>query len=361
MSKFVGSYVSQVVDVEVAAMLSKQNGILLGSPGWGKTAITRSLASHLTGNCYSFTRIDPSTPPDVVKGPYNPAAMMDTPPRLERMVTGTPYDPRTRLAIIDEIGRANEATFDALLDTLDRLDVPDAPPVVATTNFMPSNERVAALIDRFGLWLWMQPETLDLGGIVAAQLNGTGGPQVDTTGLPTPAEVDDVRSATPGAKAIAAITQLLDDLSHEAEQQGRKPHPRRITQWSHVLFRTGVWYSGSADFSTIPERSAKLLQYMWPAITADEQATWKQIAGGVVDVLGAAIEEAMATLVDDLNAIAKASVRERTLMVGAMTKKMQNLQGDLEELAGEDNPRVEEAIVKMNTWLSMVTNGHPIE
>lgn len=361
MSTFVGAYVSQVVDVTTAAILSRQNAIILGSPGWGKTAITRSFADLVTGGQYSFTRIDPSTPPDVVRGPWNPAAMMESPPRLERMVQGTPYDPAVRLAIVDEIGRGNEATFDALLDTLDRLDVPDAPPVVATSNFMPTSERVAALIDRFGLWLWVAPEVLDPPSLVASQLNGGGRPQVDASALPAWSDVEDVHSAAPGPNAIAAIGQLISDLSHEAEQQGRKPHPRRVAQWTHVLYRVGVWHSGSADFKTVPDKAAKLLRYMWPAVSPDEQATWSQIAGSVVDVLGAAIEEAMATLVGDLNAIAAASPRDRSTMVMSMTGKMQKLQTDLEALAGEDNPRVGEAVEQMNTWLSMVVSGKPIE
>jgi MoxR-like ATPase len=361
MSTFVGSYVNTVSDVCVASILSRQNAIVLGSPGWGKTAITRSFSDYVTGGQYSFTRIDPSTPPDVVRGPWNPAAMMESPPRLERMIQGTPYDPAVRLAIIDEIGRGNEATFDALLDTLDRLDVPDAPPVLATSNFMPSNERVAALIDRFGLWLWVAPEVLDPPSLVAAQLNGGGRPQVDTSNLPTWADIEDVHSATPGPNAISAIGQLISDLSHEAEEQGRKPHPRRVAQWTHVLYRVGVWHSGSADFNVVPDQAAKLLRYMWPAVTPDEQATWAQIAGSVVDVLGAAIEEAMATLVGDLNAIAAASPRERSTMVMSMTGRMQKLQTDLEALAGEDNPRVGEAVEKMNTWLSQVMMGHPVE
>ena len=359
MSKFVGSYVPELTSVLVASTLSRQNAIILGSAGWGKTAIGRSLAQQMSGGQYSFTRIDPSTPPDAVRGAYNPAALLDG--RLERVVDGTPYDPQTRLAIVDEIGRGNEVTFDALLDTLDRLDDPDAPSVWATSNFMPSNERVQALIDRFALWYWIQPDSLDPAAIVAAQLNGSGGPQVDPTGLPTWAEVQDVRSATPGQNAIKAIGDLLGDLIREAEMQGRRAHPRRVTQWTHLLFRVGVWHSGSADWSTVPEKAASLLAYAWPAITPEEQATWKGIAGSVVDVVGAAIEEAMASLVDDLNEIAGAPAGRRTSMVMSMTTKMQNLQTQLEQMAGEDNPRVEEAIEQMNQWLSMVMTGRPIE
>lgn len=212
-TKFVGSYIDDMKLILTASALSRQNAILLGAPGWGKTAVTRSLAGQLTNGKFAFARIDPSTPPDVVRGAYNPAALLDG--RLERVVSGTAYDPQMGLALIDEIGRGNEVTFDALLDTLDRLDDPNAPPVWATSNFMPSNERVAALIDRFAMWYWINPQGLDVAAISASQLNGRG-PQVDVSDLPDWAEVQDIRKATPGGKAIKAIGELLENLSTDA-------------------------------------------------------------------------------------------------------------------------------------------------
>lgn len=358
MSKFVGSYVDEMKDILLASALSRQNAILLGAPGWGKTAVTRSLAGQLTGGQYAFARIDPSTPPDVVRGAYNPAALLDG--RLERVVDGTAYDPGMRLALIDEIGRGNEVTFDALLDTLDRLDDPNAPPVWATSNFMPSNERVKALIDRFALWYWINPQSLDVAAVTAAQLNGSG-PQVDVSGLPTWAEIEEIRAAAPGTNAVKAIGALLGDLANEAQAQGRRPHPRRITQWTHVVFRVGVWASGSADFNTVPDTAAKMLRYCWPAITPDEAAGWAQVAASVVDTLGAAIEEAMTEVLNKMKQVAAMGAAQRTAEITGLATLMQGAQTTLESLAGADDDRVGGAVETMNRWLSLTVQGKPVE
>jgi len=358
MSNFVGSYVNDMKLILTASALARQNAIMLGAPGFGKTAVTRSLAGQLTSGQYAFARIDPSTPPDVVRGAYNPAALLDG--RLERVVDGTAYDPNMRLALIDEIGRGNEVTFDALLDTLDRLDSPDAPPVWATSNFMPSNERVAALIDRFALWYWINPQGLDVAAISAAQLNGQG-PQVDVSDLPTWHEVQDIRKAAPGGNAIKAIGELLENLSTEAQAQGHRPHPRRVTQWTHVLFRVGVWQSGSADFSTVPDTAARLLRYCWPAIQPSDAATWAQIAASVVDTLGAAIEDAMNQVLAQMKQVSAAPQAQRTALIPQLATTMQSVQTTLESLAGADNQRVAEAVTTMNGWLSLAIQGKPVE
>jgi MoxR-like ATPase len=360
MSTFVGGYVNNLVEVLMASALSRQHAIILGAPGYGKTAVSRSLARTMAGNDgYSFTRIDPSTPPDVIRGAYNPAALLDG--RLERVTDGTPYDSRTRIALIDEIGRGNEVTFDALLDTLDRLDSPSAPPVWATSNFMPSNDRVAALIDRFALWYWIQPDGLDVAGVAAAQLNGSGGPQIDPAGLPTWDQVNDIHTAVPGSTAVKVIGELLSQLAQEGAEQGRRAHPRRVAQWSQILFRVGVWYSGTADFAAVPDAAARLLRYAWPAVTAEEQASWAEIAASVVDTVGAAIESAMVDVLTEMKRVAAAPVGQRTSMIPHLGSLMQNTQVTLEKLADKDDDRVKTAVQQMQTWLSLVIQGKTVE
>ncbi len=360
MTTFSGSYIDEAKAVFVASLLAGENAIALGAPGYGKTAVSRSLASQLTDDFYTFTRVDPSTPPDVVKGAYNPAEMLNG--NMVRVTDGTPYDPTTGVAIIDEIGRANEIMFDALLDVCDRKDTDIAPPVWATSNFMPSNERVQALIDRFSLWVWLQPSNLDIGGIVSAQLNGTNncGPQVDVSDLPSWNEVEKIRMSQPGPKAIKAITNLIEDLSREAAAQGYKPHPRRITQWSRILFFNSVWVTGTNDFDTIPDQVTKLLKYAWPCITANEQAQWAEVAASVVDAVGAAIESAMAQVFSKMKQVAAMDQATRTGEVGNLGVLMQSTMTTLEQLAGKDDPRISEAGTQMNTWLADVIQGKDI-
>jgi MoxR-like ATPase len=345
--------------VLMAGVLSRQNVVLIGAPGWGKTAVARSVAEQLTDGEFSFTRVDPSTPPEKVHGPLNPAAVLEG--RLERVVEGTPYDPVVKHAIIDEIGRANDAMFDALLDTLNRLDDPDAPAVVATTNFMPAGDRQEALIDRFALWYHITPNALDVHGITKAQLSGNGRPQVDMSDFPTWDEVEEIRTMTPGPDAIKAISALLNDLTNEAKTHGRHPNPRRVTQWSHILFRVSAWYSGDDNFAVVPEQATRILRWAYPALRTEEAASWSQIAASVVDTLGAVIDEKNAEILETMNELLEADAAERANILSNIGVKMQQAGETLETIAGEDNERVQAVQDQWNDWFSRVIKGEPIE
>lgn len=373
MSQFVGPYVRDLSSVLLASALSGQNAYLIGAPGWGKTALSLSVAAALVGEEWMepepgklitdqhagvFVEISPASPPDVLTGPFNPAELLAG--RMVYQTYGTPYHGPVKIAILDELGRGNDATFDKCLHVTNRQGQ-HRPPVWATSNFMPQNERVQALIDRFLLWYWIHPERLDVPAMTAAQLGGNGGPAIDRAGLPTWAEVEEIRAADAGINAINVIGELLRELSEAAAAEGRQAHPRRITQWSWLLFRVGLWKSGSADFSSIPDDAAGLLQYAWPATTAAEAASWKEIVASVVDVLGAAIEAAMAEVQVKLRELSGLGPRDRNERLSEFTMFIQRTAEDLERLAGPNNAKVEGAITQMQTWLSQALQGKPIE
>ena len=122
-NQFVGGYVTKMVDVLAAALIARQNAVLIGAPGYGKTRVALSFAHQTVGADHtSVTRLHPAAPPDVFMGALDPVAF--TQGRISRVVTGTPYDPDCHFAIIDEFSRANEAAFDAMLDVADRLPTP---------------------------------------------------------------------------------------------------------------------------------------------------------------------------------------------------------------------------------------------
>lgn len=358
MSTFTGSYISDIKSALTASLLAGQNALLIGAPGYGKTAVARSLAQQVTDGHFSFVRVDPSTPVEAVKGAYDPAEFLNG--RLVRVVAGTPYAPDCRLAIVDEIGRGNEMLFDALLDTLDRVDRDDAPPVWATTNFMPQKDRTAALIDRFALWVWVQPDALDIGAVVSAQLAGSR-PQVDMSGVPAWDEIQAVRQMTPNAGTRAAVADKLRDLSSKAAAEGRGVHPRRLTQWANIVYRVGAWKTGQADFQTIPDEAIKPLRYAWPALTAEESASWAQIAGSVIDAVGAAIESALAQVLAKMRELSAAPASQRPALVMGVAQLMQSTQTTLAHLAGSDNERVQKAIGDMNSWLALAARGEEVK
>lgn len=358
MSTFTGHYVREVSEALTASLLSRQNALLIGAPGYGKTAIARSLAQQVSDGRFSFTRVDPSTPVEAVKGAYDPAEFLNG--RLVRVVAGTPYAPDCRLAIVDEIGRGNEMLFDALLDTLDRVDTDDAPPVWGTTNFMPAKDRTAALIDRFALWIWIRPDALDIAGIVAAQLSGSR-PQVDMSGVPAWDEVEAVRQMVPGADARRAVADKLRDLADAAAAEGRGVHPRRLTQWANIVYRVSAWKSGQADFRSIPDEAIRPLRYAWPCLTPEEAATWAQIAGSVIDAVGAAIEGALAQVLAEMRKLSAAMPAQRPALIMGVAQLMQSTQTTLAQIAGSDDERVAVAVNNMNSWLALATRGEEVK
>ncbi|HLF28193.1 MAG TPA: AAA family ATPase [Anaerolineae bacterium] len=354
---FVGGYVTDLRDVLVASALSGQHAVVLGAPGWGKTAIARSLAKSIAGDgAWTFNRLDPSTPPEAVRGAYDPAALLNG--QLSRVVTGTPYDVSARVSILDEVFRANDVVFDACLDVLDRMDAnPDQAAVVwSTANFVARGERVEALIDRFGLWLWLQPDTLDVAALVGAQLSSVNGLNV-SGGLPDWKDVESVRQARPGDKAKHAVAELLETLALEATAQGRRPHPRRVTQWSKLVYRLGVYDTGQADFSAVPDVASRALRWAWPMPASEEAESWAQIAAGVVDAVGSAIEGALAQAVVKFREVAGISDQaQRMGRMGELGALLANAQATLKQV-GDDDPRVAEASARLTEWFAAAARG----
>lgn len=359
MSNFIGSYSKTIVEVLTASVLANQNAMLVGLPGWGKTDISDQLARHYAGDDYCLLEIEPSTPPDVAKGAYNPASLLNG--RLERVLTGTPYAPGTKITILDEIGRANEVLYDALLHVTNRRDA-GRHPVWGTANYMPNNERTAALVDRFPLWVHLKQERLDMGALVKAHMNGDGRPQIDPAGVPTWQEIEQVRSFAPGHNAIAAIDNLLSELQQEVEAANLTVHPRRGQAWMWLLYRVSAWKTGTADFNSVPDYAKKFLRYAWPCLTADEQDTWATIAGSVVDRVGSAIEETLAEVGTELKKlINEKDAMKRAAIIQNFGMMMSNAQTTLKAVSKGDDQRIDKAILTMNNWLSLAVQGKPIE
>jgi MoxR-like ATPase len=363
---FVGGYVNDMVAVLTAAMIGRQNAVIIGAPGWGKTRIALSFAHQVVGkDATSVTRLHPAAPPDVFMGAYDPIAF--TQGKLSRVTAGTPYDPDCKFALIDEFSRANEAAFDAMLDVADRLDVDDAPPVVATANFPPTGERTKALLDRFALWFWVNPGNVDAAALSSARLQSYSGgrpdPRVNVSHVPTQAQLQEIWSASPGPHAAAAVSSFVGELEAEASKNGLVVNPRRNAQWTDMLFRLGMWYAGmDNDFSAVPDAAAKMLIYAWPAQDANEAASWAQIALSVVDTVAAAIDAATAQVMVAMENIIKAKDHsQKGLAIMDAVKVQTSAEQTIKSLCDPNDPRVMVALDRMRGWLSNASSGKPLE
>lgn len=364
---FSGGYVSDLREVLVASALSNQNAMLIGAAGWGKTKISTAAARAMAGDgegAVYFLDIDDSTPPEAANGIYDPARLLDVSlsegERFKRTITGTPFDPRTRIALFDEIGRGNPALFNSLLKVLAPTsgDPDKAATCWATTNFMPTDNKVLALLDRFALWYWVSVGDLDIRGIGNSIFDGLGdGLKIDGS-LPTWGEIVQVRAARPtaGGAARNAVLDVVQQLAEAATADGLHVHPRAATQWVTLLYRTSVYYTGTAEFAQVPAQAMRVLRYAHVAPTKEEYDRWQKIAVSVVDATGAAIEGIVSEAYNKLKEVADMPASARGDAVLELAGWLQTVQANLRQLGGND-PRVDEAISTTMSWYSDAARG----
>lgn len=379
--KFAGRYPHSIKTILVASAVSGHNVVLLSPPGWGKSDMTRAVAHKISGEAGTvWLPLDPATPPEAVKGAYDPAALLNG--KLNRVLTGTPYDPGAQIVILDEFARANDVVFDALVHVTSRKDLPDQdlrPVFWATTNFSPKTERTEALRDRFGLWIHLEPD-LDVRAIISGHLNnGTGTDPDFTKGLPTWAECMQVRKARPTARTLGLIQEYIENLASEAKSENMEVNPRRIVHWSEILFRVGVWYSGSCDWTAIPKEAMVPMQWAYPTVDKAVAKKWTQIAGSITDQLGAAIEAIRSNALAEFQKVAAITdPQERVAKVTTLGKFLTQSQQDLCRLAGVEvaalktindpknpinqrDPRIGECLRDIVTWFGAAINGQDLE
>lgn len=168
--KWMGQYPKDVKLALIASAISGHHCIFVSEPGYGKTEMAHQAAKAVAGeDGRLMIPIDPSTPPEAIRGAWNPASMLQG--KLERVVDGTPYDPTIKVVILDEIWRANDVCFDALIHVTGRKDIDQTtrPVFWGTANFVGKQDRTAALRDRFAIWMWLNPALP--AGLVESHLN----------------------------------------------------------------------------------------------------------------------------------------------------------------------------------------------
>jgi len=301
--KFQGQYIQDTKLALIASGVSGVHCMLIGPPGFGKTTIAEIMAEAMfEPQRKVFLEFEPTTPPEIVEGHYDIAALLGNPPVSRRIVDGTVNDPNAKVVICDELFRSMDPAFDPILHAMNRFKkMGDLSPVVwATSNFTATTERTEALRDRFGLWVWMQDIMLDWRSVAMNQMNGFGQLLDIGDGLPDWNDIQDIRAARPGAKAIRAVVDVIESLAQEAikgfvDDKGHlvakfDMNPRRTDQWMNVLFRMGYWISGNADFSEVPADARRCLQWAYPLTDIKMARMWAQVCNAVSDPVQTAIE-----------------------------------------------------------------------
>lgn len=301
-SVFSGGYVKDVVDMLVASALSGQNAVLMSAPGYGKTDIAATVAEQIAGSDrWNLLPFDDSSMPSEVKGVVDSGELISN-GRYTLNTEGTPYGRNIRIVVADELFRANDPVFNAMLHALDPIkqrlarqgyDDDQKTPCLtwATSNFVAKGEKIEAVLDRFGLWVWIDSTIPDVAAIVESHLSSNGRPALGHE-LPTWEKIMWVRDQTPSEQAKNAIIKCLENVAAEAVNLFGETavNPRRLAQWSQVLLRCSIYYADTPDFSAVPKQAVEALRFAWPSKDAGTARRWKEAVHAMRDPLEALCE-----------------------------------------------------------------------
>lgn len=356
--RFVGKYVTEMRRVLEISALAGENAIIISPPGYGKTEIALTLAEAMTGTEGTLMiELDPSTPPEVIRGAYDPSALLDG--RLERVIAGTPYDPSKNIVILDELWRASDIMFDALIHATNQKRRGIYKPVMwGTSNFVGAKERTEALKDRFALWMY-PTMTLDVRGIVSS--HRTNGFNASVWDSPIPWDyILEIRNAEITQKSADVISDMLETLTGEAIKEGFAINPRRIVQWENILKGGTIAETGSADFDAIPASVSSMLKYAFPLDNATIAGKWAEVSGSIVDSVGARIESYKGIAYSKFKQFADStSASDRVARAGEMGLYLAECQKELKAMGGND-PRVNDAIVWLTGLFQNAITGKPL-
>lgn len=385
MSHFVGSYVDEYVSAINASVLSGLPMIAIGKPGTGKTAIGLAALRQMFGDDkVVFCRIESTTPEEKVKGMVDYQKYLDT-STFEIKTDGTPYDPHIAGVLLDEIGRGNDVLWDTLLDVMDRQDIDrrDVPAIISTANFMPTSERTEAMRDRIALWYWLNGDSIDVSATVSAMMRSytTGHKMTVAQKVPTAAEVHEVRHATPGDKAIKAVTDVIVRICQEAEtgvpvgNDSGQANPdagsslvqfpinrRRIAQWQLIIFSYSMWLTGTNDFDHVPDAVIKVLKWAYPLENEKMARQWAEIAGAMGDPIQVAIDKMYREAYRVFAESYEANRSDRRRMTAVLGRHLGEVLANVRDLGialdiPDDDVRLDEAANKLQELFARATQG----
>lgn len=313
---FVGDYVDEFTDAVVASVASRLHLMLVSKPGTGKTSIGRDVALRMVGeDRFSMIRIDPTTGTEIIFGPFDIDVALGNKKAdvvidgLPRIVDGTPYDPNCLVCLADEFPRANGALFDAYVKALDVWDnrrgtMTTGPVWIMTANFLPKDERTAAVRDRVGMTLWVDSGPMDIDAMVEAQSTAMTGGITTSGAVPTLADLERVWAAGPSPDARKAVSAAIKMVVRACEtgitnsdgspRRNFTPiNNRRLTQWIQLLTKLSILYSGTDDFREVHPKALAALKWAWPCQDEAEYRDWVELMGTIADPVQSAIDAAL--------------------------------------------------------------------
>jgi len=204
--------------------------------------------------------------------------------------------------LIDAIGRANDPFWSALIDALERKDIPpdDAPFFYFTTNFMPRGEKYAALVDRIPHFIHVNP-VVDVEAVARTAMDTLGGRPIVPGEIPTWDEVLQVRAARPDERTANSVVQLVKDISDSIKNYVAREHSdfvftenqRTIRQWTHIIYRMSVWITGEEHFGDVPDDALNVIQWLYPTADYQQHLEWQNVLSEVLDTAQSGVRQVL--------------------------------------------------------------------
>lgn len=365
--EFVGQYPKEVKKLLIASLVSGMNTVIISKPGWGKTEMALTAGKNVAPDGTIFIELDPSTPPETIKGAYDPAKMLDG--QLERIVAGTPYDPKAKIVILDEIWRANDVVFDSLIHaTAPKLVNPiDRPIFWGTANWVNKSERNAALRDRFGLYMFLEGDLM-AEDIVTQQLNNGQWDLSWADDVPRWEDCINIRKAKPTQRSLdavrAVIATLVAEASKPADEKDLRPkfevNPRRVGQWAEILFRLSVYHTGKANFDDVSQ-AAELLKYAYPLLDKETARAWHEVTSSIANSFGSVLDTIVKQCEMQAYEISRSGASGNdviTRMASVIRDSFENIKQARKDFnADEKDPRYQQAEKRLNSMMSTILRG----
>lgn len=366
-----GRFVEEMESALVASALSNVHVMLIGDPGWGKTSTIFATARQMGLNLekdFLFLQIDESTAPEKVEGMLDPAKALGNPPVFEIRREATAFDPNMHIVVADELSRGNNPVFSAMIHAMQRFDLPpdSAPTFWCTSNFFPREERIAALVDRIALWVWITPTQADMDAeqIVLSQLEALGSYPDLQNGIPSWERVARTRAFRPGANTARMVASTIAAIADEAvagtEVDGKAysfaVNPRRVSQWTKVLYRMSAYHNDSADFSKVPPSAISALRWAYPTKSVEEARAWASIIDAAGNPIAAIVEairgEAIAAYKEIMNdpSVRRHELSGRLGMV--VTKSVDRM-----ESHGASEEDYRDVVIELQNMMSRIVLG----
>lgn len=354
-AQLVGEYLAPVSEAVVAAAAAQVHAIVIGPPGYGKSALLRSFVAQCLSPAILLS-CDESTPPSRVRGRPHAGALLEG--REVTCTDGSLLDPEVEGAVIDEITRASPIVWDALLPVLER----SRPVVLATANWLADEDRVRALHDRIALWIWpsvsLTPQiaadiaSAELLRVALERERGDGhiaraGAAYTRPEWPEPESLREVWNMTPVMRSVSAVQEAVRGLVEEAAKAGFQVNPRRVAQWARILWGRTCLDRAAAEWDSVSPSAMRALAYAYPASDESEASRWRQVTLRVVDRVGALIEAIFGEVKERLQGVAAAPPAER----GPRAMELGRWIAETEEkLRAIPDPRAEEVVRGLNSW-----------